>query len=112
MMSVNFMKHPDVSKKHTIDSRNVLAALSYLWILFLIPLILKQDDEYVEFHAKQGLVLFICWLVGWLFFSLPLIGALLYLAIIIASALGVISALQGRYWELPLIGAYARKIKF
>ncbi|MBI5144164.1 MAG: zinc ribbon domain-containing protein, partial [Candidatus Omnitrophica bacterium] len=35
------------------------AILSYLWILCLVPLILKKENRFAMFHAKQGLVLFI-----------------------------------------------------
>lgn len=94
------------------NDNKIFGALSYLWILFLIPLIFKHDNEFVQFHAKQGMVLFVCWSVGWLFFGLPLIGVLLFITIIILSAIGIISALQGRYWEMPVLGRYARKIKF
>ena len=32
----------------------VLACLSYLGILILIPLIAARDDEFVQFHVRQG----------------------------------------------------------
>ena len=32
----------------------VLACLSYLGILVLIPLIAARDDEFVQFHVRQG----------------------------------------------------------
>ena len=32
----------------------VLACLSYLGILVLIPLIASRDDEFVQFHVRQG----------------------------------------------------------
>ena len=32
----------------------VLACLSYLGILILIPLIAAKDDEFVQFHVCQG----------------------------------------------------------
>lgn len=90
----------------------LFGAMAYIWILFLIPLLLKNNNQLVQFHAKQGMLLFICWLIGWLFFWLPFVGALLYLAIILISALGIIAVIQGRYWEIPVIGRYAQKIKF
>lgn len=106
------MKYPNSSIKSNFDDSKIFAILSYLWILFLVPLIFKHDNEFVQFHAKQGMVLFGCWLIGWLFFWLPLVGFFLYLAIIILSAIGIVAAFQGRYWEMPVLGRYARKIKF
>ena len=32
----------------------VLACLSYFGILILIPLIAARDDEFVQFHVRQG----------------------------------------------------------
>lgn len=94
------------------EQDKVLAVFSYLWILFLIPLLLRTDNQFVQFHAKQGMLLFICWLVGWLVFWLPFVGAVLYFAIILASAVGIISVIQGRYWQMPIIGKYANRINF
>ena len=106
------MKSINNFSREKFDDTKIFALMSYLWILFLIPLIFKPNDEFVQFHAKQGLILFVCWSVGWLFFGLPLIGALLFIAIIVLSALGIVAAAQGRYWEMPILGRYARKIKF
>ena len=38
--------------------------LSYLGILALIPFMTEKDDEFVQFHAKQGLNLFIFEIIG------------------------------------------------
>ena len=38
-------------------NRGVMIVLSYLWILFLIPLLIEKDDAEVQWHAKHGLVL-------------------------------------------------------
>ncbi len=35
----------------------MMAALSYMGILCFVPLLTNREDEYVHFHAKQGLVL-------------------------------------------------------
>ena len=41
----------------TSSNRGVMIVLSYLWILFLIPLLIEKDDPEVQWHAKHGLVL-------------------------------------------------------
>lgn len=85
-----------------------LAAISYLGVLFFVPLLFGQEDEFVRFHAKQGLKLFLCTVlasavgtpfgVGW---AATLLG--IYLA-----AKGVIAAVNGKKEELPLL----KKIKW
>ena len=92
------------------------AILSYLWILCLVPLLLKKENKFALFHAKQGLVLFIGELVlgfvgvipflGWaiLFFGTALFGVL--------SVVGLVQVLMGNYWKMPVVGDIAEKIAF
>ncbi len=35
------------------------ATLSYVGLLFIIPLVLKKDSRFAVYHARQGLVIFI-----------------------------------------------------
>lgn len=39
------------------SNRNLMVALSYLWILFLVPLLVEKEDKEVQWHAKHGLVI-------------------------------------------------------
>lgn len=102
-------------KEHDINQNRLYGAISYLWILCLIPLIWKRDSHFAQHHGKQGLVLliaeFFATLVGWI----PLIGyylsAVLGLGLAILALLGIINALDGKFWEMPTLGRYARKIK-
>ena len=92
------------------EDNRVIAAIGYVWILCLVPLFLKRNSQFAQFHAKQGLVLFIAEVFGWLIFWIPLVGWLLYLLVIVLAGLGIMTALQGKYLELPVLGRYARKI--
>ena len=87
----------------------LMGALSYLGILVLIPLLTKKDSSFVQFHAKQGLVLFIgevllWWIpfVGWFFLG-PILSILALIALIMA--------IMGRKWKIPGIYQIAEKIK-
>src|SRR5205823_3807031 len=40
------------------SDRTIMLVLSYLGILCLIPLLMKKDDPEVQWHAKNGTVLF------------------------------------------------------
>ena len=73
----------------------ILAALSYVWIGCLIPLLLNRQDPYVGWHAKQGLILFIAETLGMLVYWFPLFGQLLLLAFIVVSVVGILQALKG-----------------
>lgn len=91
----------------------VHAALSYMWILCLYPLLLKRDREYVQFHARQGFVLFIGEFVIFLVSMIPLLGWLVgfvgWIAAVILAVLGIVAALSGRRWEMPIISEYVKK---
>ncbi len=98
-----------------IKSNRVMAAISYLGILCLIPLLLKKDSHFAQFHAKQGLVLFITGIILSFVNIIPLLGQIVWLAavafIIVYSILGIVNCLKGKYWEIPILSEYAKKIK-
>lgn len=93
---------------------NLLAAISYLWILSVIILFVKKDDDFVTFHAKQGTVIFgvsvVLAIVGIpLSFLGPLI-LLINLVIFIAVIIGFVKALSGKKYKIPVVGDLAEKI--
>lgn len=94
-----------------IQENKLMAALSYLGILVLIPLLVKKDSKFAQFHAKQGLVMLIIFVIGWVIFWIPIIGWLLWLAVILADLVALIQALSGKYWKIPVVGDWAEKIK-
>lgn len=93
-----------------IDSNRFVAALSYIWILCLVPLFLKRKSHFAQFHAKQGLLLFVVEIVGWLIFWIPLIGWLVFIMVIVFAILGAQKAMAGEYWVMPILGKYVDKL--
>lgn len=95
-----------VEQKKTDQELRTWAAISYLWVLSVLVLILKKD-KFVQAHAKQGLLLFI----GEVLMIVPGIGWIIGLLSIILAVIGFIKAYSGDEWEVPLIGAaWAKKI--
>ena len=84
---------------------NLYGALSYLWVVSIIMLVMKKDDEFVKFHAKQGIVLFIA---TW-FFWIPILGQILWIIAVLLSLLGFIKALTGEKYKMPVVGDIAEK---
>ena len=91
-----------------IESSRLVAALSYVWILFLIPLFLKRDSKFAQFHAKQGLVIF---LIEFVLMWIPVIGHALLVVVIVMAIFGIIKAYNGESWKMPLIYNWSEKIK-
>lgn len=98
------------------EENKVWAAIGYLGILFLIPLLAKKDSPFAVYHGKQGLALFVAGLVvgavsalpviGW-FVVAPIGGILLFILFI----MGLINALGGKMVPLPVIGKMVENLK-
>ncbi len=97
------------TKKKDVEENKLTAVLSYLWILFLIPLLTKKRSKFCQFHAKQGLVLFIIWLVGSLVFWFPLLGQVLMLTLLIVNIIAIVKAYNGEWWEIPYVYGWSKK---
>ncbi len=83
------------------------AALSYVWVLSLYPLLFKKDSSFIQFHAKQGVALFVIELLSFVFlFFAPLV----IIACVIISILGIRAALAGQYWSVPFLGDWVKKL--
>lgn len=99
-----------------VEENKVWAAIGYLGILFLIPLLAKKDSPYAQYHAKQGLALFIAGLIVGVASALPLIGWFLIapiggILLLILFIIGLINALGGKTQPLPVIGKMAEGLK-
>ena len=96
------------------EENKLIAAIGYLGILCLIPLLGKKDSPFAQFHGKQGLVLFlsgiVLGLVAWIPFLGWLVGAVAGLGLFILFLIGIMNALGGKMEKLPVIGQYADKI--
>ena len=82
----------------------LLAALSYLSVLFILPFIFCKDDKYAMFHARQGAILFAITAVGEVLgaaFGLGWIVTLMHLYWIYK---GMTNANDGKMEPLPYIG--------
>ncbi len=113
-------------------SPNVAGALAYFLGPFtgIFFLVVEKQSQFVRFHAAQSIVLGIAWVVFWVAMMVlemilgivPVIGAILgaILGIVIWLVVGLgafvlwlllmFRAYQGAEWELPFIGAQARKL--
>lgn len=102
-------------KSETKENLNTgMAVVAY--ILFFIPLLTEdKNDPYVKFHTKQGLTLFVAWVIIMIFSQVPILGWLLALplnlAMLVLMVMGIINAVNGEKKELPLIGQYADRFK-
>ena len=94
--------------------RKILAALSYVPVVFLISLLGWVNDDFIQFHGRQGLALFIVWFIFWALGLVPLLGLIIplgYLVLLVIAIIGIATAFLGRKWVVPIIGKYAEKFR-
>lgn len=112
-----------------IENNKIMALLSYIGLLFLVPLFAAKDSRYAQFHVNQGIVFCIASIafaiiqgilfgIGFAFFAfIPFLGLVLGVLIwilqfvlsipfILLMILGIYNSVQGKAQELPIIGKY------
>ena len=87
----------------------VLAAMSYLFILVLIPLIVGKirKNDFLLFHAKQGVALLLIYAFGIFSFYLPVLPILFKLILVFFVVIGIYNSIMQKMKPLPIIGRFA-----
>lgn len=93
------------------SNQRLMAILSYLGILFLIPMLSSEkNDPFVKFHLNQGIVLFIIGAIVSFAAAIPFIGWLVGLAggafCLVMCILGVIAAYNMQTKPLPILSQF------
>ncbi|MCH5297549.1 MAG: zinc-ribbon domain-containing protein [Ruminococcus sp.] len=101
-----------------------MGVLAYIGILFLVPLFAAKQSKFAQFHAKQGLTLFVfevaysifvaiingilkatvTWSTLALFGTISSILNFLNVFFFVVAIIGIVNAVKGECKELPLIG--------
>ena len=93
-----------------IASNKFMAICSYLGILVLIPLLLAKQSTFATFHARQGVNVFLLYVLSSIVSYIPflpfdgMISGIAYVAAIVFSIIGILNAAKGRMKRLPIIG--------
>ena len=103
---------PGAQQGYQIDK--AMCILSYFGILCLIPFFSKKEDQYIQFHAKQGLNLFLIEIIAGFalgFISgltglnfLMTIANLLSTLCLVLEIVGMVNACKGKMEPLPVVG--------
>ena len=106
----------------TGSDRTLMLVLSYLGLLALVPLLAKKDDREVQWHAKNGLFLFIAyvavvivWIIIRMFLpsslacGLSWVSCILWIGYIVVIILAIMKATKGDRMRFPLISDLADK---
>lgn len=101
------------------SNRAIMIVLSYLWLLFLIPLLIDKDDAEVQWHAKHGLVLTVLEIliqvvlnvivatgIGCIFaIFIPLV----FLGFAVIRLICIVKGLNGERFIVPGVSQYAER---
>ena len=92
----------------------LMALMSYLGVLVFVPLAMNRDDEYVYFHARQGLIIWLFGIVAIFMLYVPGLGKLVFsflaMMVMIFSLLGLCSVLLHKAWKLPIVYGLSTKL--
>lgn len=95
----------ETPQQRDIRMNKDIAALSYVWVLSVIVYAARYDSPFIRHHSRQAVILFILSLPV---LFIPIVGRLLLILIAAGEIWGFISAANGKYMELPIIGKLAR----
>ena len=116
----------------------LLAAVGYMPLLFFLPLFVGSREPFARFHGRQSLVMLaavvafnifvaLCdWVLGRLLGGMFIIGfffktvawlihypagGIVALAYVVLLVYGIVQAATGQYTRIPVVGAYAERLK-
>jgi len=105
-----------------VEQNKVMGVLSYIFILWLVPLLAARQSKFSMFHCNQGLVLFLTCMVVWLplvvISFIPFVNLIMLIvwpvygiSALVLVILGIINAATGKCKPLPVIGALFTLVK-
>jgi len=110
-------KIKDAKDQIITGNERLYGALSYAWLLVLIPLLFKKDSLFVQFHAKQGIIVFaITYLFQFFIGNLLaiIVGGFIkfVISIVILPVLFFLAfnAYSGKWMKIPVIFNLSKKI--
>ena len=90
----------------------LMAILSYVGVLSLVPYLAEKDNKWVRYHAIQGVNLFIIEVILYIIRVIPILGWIVgwlgSIVTLVISIIGIVNTCNGEAKELPIVG----KIKF
>lgn len=97
-----------------VEENRILAAVGYIGILFLLPLFMKPQSSYCQYHARQGMSLFILEIIYGALCAIPIIGWFIIapvggFIIFILFIVGLANSMAGKEEPLPVIGVYGER---
>lgn len=84
-----------------IEEHKMVAAIGYIGILCFIPLLLKKESDFAQFHGKQGLAIFIAEVIATVLSFTMIVPVILWPLSILGSVYGMYLAYNGHKKPIP-----------
>lgn len=102
------------SEQDKPSGTKIFALVSYLGVLCLVPLVLNRKEEFVRFHARQGLILWMWEVLAIFALFIPVLGHLFFTVsffiCIVFSVIGMLQVVANKSWKFPVIGNWAENL--
>ena len=95
-------------KNNDIEKNKTQAFISYFWVFSLYVYLTNKKSKFAQFHAKQGLVVFVLSFLS----IVPFFGWILSLVLLIFSIVAMMKAYNGEWYKIPFVYDLSKKIKF
>ncbi|MFH1802505.1 MAG: hypothetical protein ABH864_03565 [archaeon] len=105
-------KRLDKKAKDLEESKGFAWVASFFLIVgFVIALVVRRNDKYVMYYAKQGLVLFFGFIIGGVVDFIPIVGNLFVVFVVVLWVISWVNALSGEKRRTWIVQDIAEKIK-
>jgi len=116
-MAKRIQKEVKASKVNVANKEDDTKLFAFLAVLltivgFVIALLVKKDNKYVMFYAKQGLILFFGFAIGGILMWIPFVGWMISAVTFVLWIIGLVYSLSGEEKDIIIVGDLAKKINF
>jgi uncharacterized membrane protein len=119
---VNEQQQPELKEAR------LLGAASYILFLCFLPPLLLKENKFAMHHARQGFLLFfleivlaiLVYIVEHSIGLIPILGFLIVVllkfvagvAVLLTAVIGIVKAVSGQYWTIPVVGEHSSRVPF
>ncbi len=89
-----------------IEANKIFAILAYIGPLVFVPIFAARNSKFAKFHANNGLVIFITWLLCNILRAIPVIKHFVWIIsvlVAIVDIIGIVQAIKGEAKPMPVI---------
>lgn len=103
-----------IHDEEAVREGKFFAIISYISFLCIITLVLKKNNKFALYHAKNGLVIFVMEVAAFILSIIPILGWLIgifgYALFLLVSVWGMMQAALGICPRIPVVTKISEKV--